>query len=75
MVLATAVPDNAPTRLRIAAMLMATLGERTRLPITVAIALAASVKPLTIPKAIDTPMTTRRRPKEVVSGILEHYAF
>lgn len=41
-VLATAVPDTAPTTLRIAAMLTAWPGERTRVATDVAMALAVS---------------------------------
>ena len=46
-VVATAVPAIAPTVLKTTAMAMAVRGERTPVEITVAIALGASVQPLT----------------------------
>src|SRR6266545_4218343 len=46
IVLATAVPERAPTKFRIAAMRIACQGARTRVAMTVAIAFAVSWKPL-----------------------------
>jgi hypothetical protein len=50
IVLATASPPAEPIKLNTVARIMAFLGERARVPMTVAIALAASLKPLTTPK-------------------------
>src|SRR3990172_4716933 len=71
MVVATAVPESAPTMLRPVAIMTASRGERTRVDTTVAMALGASVQPLTN----SAPRTRRRtimRPGES-SGILEDY--
>ncbi len=55
-VFATATPESAPTRFRVPAMRTACAGVRTRVATTVAMALAASWKPLTYSKM--TPRTT-----------------
>ena len=73
MVIATAVPVAAPAKLHKAAILMAALGERVRVPITVAMALAASLKPLAIPKPIATAMTKISRASD--SGMLQYDSF
>ena len=52
MVIATAVPVAAPRKLQIVAIIMALRGDSVRVPITVAIALAASLKPFAMPKPI-----------------------
>lgn len=57
MVLATAVPQKAPMRLVTAASMMAWRGVRTRVETTVAIALAASWKPLMYSNTTATKMT------------------
>jgi hypothetical protein len=54
IVIATAVPVIAHAKSQKAAIIMATLGERVRVPITVAIEFAASFKPLVKPKPIAT---------------------
>src|SRR6267378_3178741 len=60
-VLATATPESAPTRFRLPAISTACKGVSTRVATTVAIALAASWKPLTYSKM--TPRTTTRPSK------------
>ena len=61
-VLATAVPTrNAATKLKNAAQMTATPGERTRVPTTVAIELALSWKPLMKSKASATSTTSRTK--------------
>jgi hypothetical protein len=57
-----------------AAISMALRGERTRVPITVAMALAASLNPLVMPKPIARIMIMRRRLRDA-SGMLERYPF
>ena len=74
MVWATAVPVAAPKKLAITAMKSARCGERALVPMAGAIALAASLKPLTTPKPIARTMTRMRSEKES-SGMLERYPF
>ena len=74
MKLATAVPVAAPAKFRRAAIPMAALGERTRVPITVAIALAASLKPFARPKPTARMMRIIKTAREP-SGTLDHYPF
>ena len=57
--------------LKMAAITIALLGERTRVPMTVAMALAASLKPLTTPKP-RARMIIRTSNREG-SGMLEGY--
>src|SRR5689334_20438170 len=59
MVLATAVPDKAPTRSKMAAMATAWVGVRTLVPTEVAMALAVSWKPLIYSKTMATRSKTR----------------
>ena len=63
--LATAVPERAPARFMSAARITALVGERTRVETTVAMALAASLKPLTKSKRTAIAMTARRRVRDV----------
>src|SRR3972149_1893934 len=70
MVMATAVPVAAPRKLKKAAMPIAARGERTRVPITVAIALAASLAPLAIPKPTARAIATTSRASP---GMLQYY--
>ncbi len=65
MVAATAVPMLAPMRLKTAAMMIACRAVSTRVETTVAIALAASWKPLTYSKASAASRTSR---KSVIAG-------
>src|SRR5438034_3301948 len=75
-VFATATPDSAPMRLRTPAMSTAWSGVRTRVATTVAMAFAASWKPLTYSKI--SPSTTTRmrsvRPASISSAsrVLDH---
>src|SRR4030042_7174590 len=74
MVVATAVPvTSAPTIFSIAAIVTAWRGERTRVETTVAIALGASVQPLTNSAASTTTKAAIKR--ELPSAILEDYPF
>jgi hypothetical protein len=61
IVIATAVPVIAPAKLKIAAIIMAALGESVRVPITVAMALAASFRPFVKPKPIATNIITIKK--------------
>src|SRR5215211_5379190 len=58
MVAATAVPDSTPRRLKTDAMARAPRGDRARVPTTVAMALGASVQPLTNSAARISSSTT-----------------
>src|SRR3990167_496285 len=70
---ATAVPERAPARLRTAAMMIAVRGESTRVETDVAMALAASWKPLTNSNAMARRTTRTRRTNE--SGMFEDDPF
>ena len=72
IVLATAKPVAAPTILNMTAIMTAFRGESAREPIEAAMALAASLKPLTTPKPTAKMIITRRSHIEE-SGILEGY--
>jgi hypothetical protein len=63
-VFATAVPDAAPTRLSIVAIMIAFLGESTRVETQVAIALAVSWNPLIKSKITARTTTQTSRTKE-----------
>src|SRR5512142_681956 len=70
-VFATASPDSAPRRLSTAAMRIACAGVRTRVATTVAMALAASWKPLTYSNARPRTTTamTRMRPLSIFRAL------
>src|SRR5438105_587278 len=73
-VVATAVPDNAPTKFSTPAMSTARPGDRTRVATTVAIALAVSWKPLMKSKTrprIKIARSSKRSTLGVSSGILQ----
>ena len=60
MVVATAVPDNAPSTFSTAAISRAEYGRKTRVETTVAMAFGASVKPFTNSAAKTSSNTTIR---------------
>src|SRR4051794_34487776 len=73
-VVATAVPDSAPTKFSTPAISTARPGESTRVATTVAMALAVSWKPLMKSKVTPSArmmMRTSRSAFSVTSGILE----
>ena len=72
-VLATAVPVNAPTMFKTAAMDTATFGDKTLVDTDVAIAFAVSWKPFM--KSKITARTITHRSKKKVSCIFEYYGF
>src|SRR3989338_8257657 len=76
IVAATAVPDIAPKALREAATTTACSGVRTLVETTVAIALGASVQPLTNSAASTSPSTTSSiGVNSIRSRVLQHNAF
>src|SRR5688500_1619386 len=77
IVAATAVPDIVPSRLNTLAISKARDGERTRVETTVAMALGASVHPLTNSAArISTSTRTVAKSKSIAaSSVLEHDTF
>src|SRR5690606_16307838 len=73
MVLATAVPANAPSRFMPAASETACIGESTLVATTVAMELAVSWKPLMYSKVSATRITTMTRVSiGAASGVLQH---
>ena len=68
MVLATAVPQKAPIRLVQAASMIAWRGVSTRVETTVAMALAASWKPLMYSNTTATTMTSSINRKGSMAG-------
>src|SRR5512146_1382972 len=70
MVLATWVLMNAPRKLRIAAIIMATRGERTRVETLVAMAFAVSWKPFVKSKATATRIVRIRKARLTLSPVL-----
>src|SRR5688572_20558751 len=77
IVAATAVPDIVPSRLNTLAMISAREGERTRVDTTVAMALGASVQPLTNSAVRMSTRTMRVAGAKSIkgSGVLQDDAF
>ena len=75
MVLATAVPQKAPTRLVSAARRIACRGVSTRVETTVAMALAASWKPLMYSNTRATTMTASIRTKGSMGPLRRDQAY
>jgi len=72
-VLATAVPDNAPTKFNIVAIATAALGVKALVDTEVAIAVAVSWKPFI--KSNTSARTITQTSKKKVSGMFEDYSF